>query len=69
METRDLRLTHWRVIDTFRLREGCAHDWRAARQNMAISVAPKRYALTVDASRAAFPSWRRWLRYIVRFSG
>ncbi len=72
METRDPHLTHWRVIDTFRLREGCAGDWRATCHNMAIRVAPKRYGgrtyELVDTSRAAIPSWRRLLRYIFSFS-
>ena len=72
METRDPHLTHWRVIDTFRLREGCADDWRVTPHRMAISVAAKRYGAPayelVDTSRGAIPSWRRLLRHIFRFS-
>ena len=63
METRDPHLTHWRVIDTFRLREGCADDWRVTSHRMAIRAAAKHnggpaYEL-VDKRREVIPSWRR----------
>ena len=70
METRDPHLTHWRVIDTFRLREGRVDDWRVTSHKMVFRVAAKRYGgptyELVDKTREAIPSWRRLLRY---FSG